>query len=1244
MNKTFPQILTTEAGYLFDPLSKLTTKADVVAFVNELGWDIKEEVGNVETLIVAISVLPNSVADLWKEVDALIVLLKSNSPNVQQIIDQGKKVGDKAQAVIKAVRVNIPAIKNLINAVKTDGVAMVSDGELLKRILDYLFYTYFQDYHPQFYSFLYLLGIAGEREVDNEKKVKDIYWKGFEQLFAEPIELANRTYEWETNFQGDEFLERMEHVLLAMSIPGGIYTQSDFIAGILERSSGSKEIRVPLYQKGIWGDNWTELDLNLSPLKDNAGLFLYPYAMGTVEIEDSMGNWELEIESDRLELGGGFGVEITPPAVLKTRKGLLDGDETSEYIDGKIEATFIRKIRVDEGIGYLYGAKGQNITSLSYKELKAFLFVKNKDGETDFGGRLEVKEMLLKVRFNQNNGNGFLKKVLPDGFDAKFDLGLGWTKKKGLYFKGGAGLEVSIPLDSLDNKVIDFDTLDLAVKATTDDGLKSYVAISGTVQFGPFTALMQKMGLQANLKFPSIGEMANENYGVFDAITGFKPPTSIGLDINAKGITGGGFLQVEDDSYAGVLSLHAKAIELTAFGILNTKLPNNQPGFSLLVSISVLFNPAIELGMGFRLEGVGGLLGVHRTYKVEALRAKLLGGSIDAIMFPEDPIEDAERIISDLRSIFPPLDKHYVVAPFLRLGWGKIIKLDLGVLFELPFNDRIMLLGSIGIKLPENKPRLVINIDVLGDFNFAEKYIRVEGVLRDSHINNRIPITGGFAFYTSWGNRPLFLFSVGGYHPRYKKPAQFPSIPRVGSVIKYGKALTLTVELYTAITSNSFQIGFRADFYAKAGGASITGYLGFDVLMYFNPFRFEADIAMGVAVKYKKKKLAGAALQFRLSGPGPWNAVGTAEFKFLCFTISGDFNHTWGSRSLDGPPSTIDRSGLLSDLQQSLSEISNWSAKKPEHVNAAEAFRIIEDDPGQLLLHPSGYLEVRQQVIPLNKIITKYGDRIVEGTPKFSIFIDGAQKGTVLKEYFSRGQFEYLTDEEKISTPDFELMDAGYLFGKGSDDDFEAIEDVEDLVSVESFIYEENILGIGNEARTGLEKKPAAISVSKAKQSGDTDFLSPKSKLHSKKSNLGDSFQGAGKGKGTPFIPNPGKGGPIRTDSPIHIDEAIENLGGKLISRSWKTSRGLLNRSRRKRRSEAKQGHTLMQFKKKLIFQESDVYVVATSGQSFSEIKDLTFSTFSEAKEHLQQHSINSEKAQVMSLESSKELALKLLS
>lgn len=774
----------------------------------------------------------------------------------------------------------------------------------------------------------------------------------------------------------------------------------------------------------------------------------------------------------------------------------------------------------------------------------------------------------------------------------------------------------------LENKKLGKLTLDLLkyeipeVKELLEEKeLSMYVKADVSADLGPFYAKVSGLGLKAWLTKSRPLTQRDILLGKFKGLdlkfgVSIVPPTKATFKLEAKAVSGGGHLEFDYDNhrYAGILALKLKVIDLTAVGLITTRLPNNKPGFSMLISISVIFNPGIQLSFGFTLKGVGGLIGVHRTFKIEALRSRFASGSINSIMFPQDPIKNADKIISDLRAIFPPQEKHYVAAPFLKIGWSKFVELDIGVLLEFPFKGRLILLGSVGLFLPERNNAIVeLHIDVLGDFNFAEKYIRIEGILRDSRIKD-IPVYGGFAFFLSWDGKPKFLFSAGGYHPRYKKPARFPDVPRVGTVINYSDKLSLTCEFYTAVTSNSFQTGFKADFLAKFSGAEIKGYLFFDALLYFRPFYFEVEIGMGVSVKYKKKELAGADLYFMLSGPKPWKAIGRAEFKFSVFSLEVDFSHTWGgSQPVEQAPS-IGAGELLDKLEAELIKTANWAARLPENLNSLETLRSLNESEQGAVLHPCGYLEVRQQVVPLDRSIEKYGQAYVTGSPRYSItnFKVGGVSAEVehLKEYFSRGQFEDLTDEEKISSPDFELMNAGLRLDSADDFDMSA-----SVAAAPSEVYEDVILQSGGNARGASlrEKAGGGINI------------------------------------------RPVKIGPIRVDPgrPVGGGPGVQIGGGKTPvvpvsvssrkkgKRTWKTDRYLLNRSGRRRRFDEQPEQSYRLTEPDLFFPETEEYAIKGRGLQGVSV----FSTYSEAKDYLNSRESVGEWQVVTAKEAGKSLA-----
>src|SRR5262249_28661883 len=156
------------------------------------------------------------------------------------------------------------------------------------------------------------------------------------------------------------------------------------------------------------------------------------------------------------------------------------------------------------------------------------------------------------------------------------------------------------------------------------------------------------IGVEATVGFPNDG---SGNLGPVDLSFAFKPPNGVGLSLDVGVVKGGGYLFIDTErgEYAGALELEfADFLALHAGGLIETKNPDGSPGFSLLIIITAEFPGGLQLGYGFTLLGVGGLLGVNRSMNLQALMEGVRTNAVESVMFPHDVVANAPRIISDL--------------------------------------------------------------------------------------------------------------------------------------------------------------------------------------------------------------------------------------------------------------------------------------------------------------------------------------------------------------------------------------------------------------------------------------------------------------------------------------------------------------------------------------------------------------------------------------------------------------------
>ena len=193
----------------------------------------------------------------------------------------------------------------------------------------------------------------------------------------------------------------------------------------------------------------------------------------------------------------------------------------------------------------------------------------------------EFLQGLIVLKFDE--ADGFISKVLGKGIESNFDAGFGFSNSNGFYFTNSSGLEIDIPAH-VQLGPLEIKNLQISIK-NDGNNIVSYFASSVLVSLGPLKVLVQNIGIS----FPG-----NSDGDLTFIPLGFKPPTGIGLTVDAGGIKGGGILDFNPDKeeYFGALELEFKDLfSLKAFGIINTRMPDGSKNFSLLIVITAEFSP-----------------------------------------------------------------------------------------------------------------------------------------------------------------------------------------------------------------------------------------------------------------------------------------------------------------------------------------------------------------------------------------------------------------------------------------------------------------------------------------------------------------------------------------------------------------------------------------------------------------------------------------------------------------------------
>ena len=359
-----------------------------------------------------------------------------------------------------------------------------------------------------------------------------------------------------------------------------------------------------------------------------------------------------------------------------------------------------------------------------------------------------------------------------------------------------------------------------------------------------------------------------------------------------------------------------------------------------------------------------------------------------------------------------------------KIGWGTptIITLELGILIEIPATG-FKILGVLKALLPEEEnPLLRLQVNFLGIIDFENRFISFDASLYDSKILT-FTLTGDMALRLGFGDKPVFLLSVGGFHPAFKEvPADLKNMRRLTISLYDGEDARIIIQTYLAVTSNTAQFGARAELFAQKGSFNIYGFVGYDVLFQFSPFKFIADFAAGVALRRHSSVIMSIRVSGQLSGPKPWDARGEASVSFFFFSISVPFHVTWGDSNNDPDKQKED---LLALLEGAINDNRNWLAAIPANNKLHVSIRAIPESA--MAVHPFGILTFSERLVPLEIEISKYGNKLPKDVRLFEIKVDDANlKTDEAREQFAPANFFDMKDDEKLTRPSFEQMKSGF--------------------------------------------------------------------------------------------------------------------------------------------------------------------------------------------------------------------------
>lgn len=646
--------------------------------------------------------------------------------------------------------------------------------------------------------------------------------------------------------------------------------------------------------------------------------------------------------------------------------------------------------------------------------------------QVDAGGNPSLSGGLILPSAQLSLPTDMLAAVLGSALALPLDVDLGIDPAQGVSFRGG-GVKATVPVN-LSLPGVDLRAVEVSLTAA-GGGLSLGFGVAFTAGLPGLPVAFTADGLGAG--FPIAIGQGGGGIGIDPGAIQSLLPTGLGIDLTLPVLAGGGFLATTGPGgYAGVLALDLDVVTVQAFGLLQLPQGGAPLSFAAILSVGFPF-PGIELGFGFALTAVGGIVAVNRRLDFDALHAAVVDGSAAELFFPTNPAGNAPALIAALGSVFPAADGHVVIGPMLQIGWGgRIVALSAAVVIDLPDPAQFAIVGRLVVALPDPAvPLVLIQATLGGGFQTSPTPTTLLFATLDGSNIAGMPLSGDLMFLVRGGADATFVLSAGGFHPRYALPAGVPPLNRIQLDITPPGFPGLRSEAYFALTSNSVQFGAHLELCDEIAGCGVDGWFHFDALFRWEPsFAFAIDASAGVAVQVLGETLMGISFDLTIEGPAPWHIYGTGSIDLFLFSASLDFDVRWG----EPPPALPPAPDLFAALAAALADPAAWVGVPPADARAMVTLstQVTSALQGGSVVHPLGSVVARQRAVPFRLQITRFQNAPV--SPQTWTIVSGAlssggaaQLGDPTFDSFPPGQFVDLSEEEELSRPAFDAMVSG---------------------------------------------------------------------------------------------------------------------------------------------------------------------------------------------------------------------------
>ncbi|KAH8702291.1 hypothetical protein BGW36DRAFT_459012 [Talaromyces proteolyticus] len=439
------------------------------------------------------------------------------------------------------------------------------------------------------------------------------------------------------------------------------------------------------------------------------------------------------------------------------------------------------------------------------------------------------------------------------------------------------------------------------------------IRLDASVMVGPIE--FSVLGLSINLDFADGSESDGERYSLHNLPTPYPTLEGLQTSFDKPPIQISGALQLlkttELESYAGALVISFIPWLFQAAGYYGKiKTPKE---FETVFVYCILKGPLITLQFA-SIEGICGGFGFNSQLKFPTAKnvmefPLIAQGAANPPGGGTSPVDALESLLKT--SWFVHQEKSFWVAAGLTVKAFEILSVQAVVVVQWNPYVELGIFAVATASIPGGRsPRqfAFVQLGIIASVNFETGILKIEGELTPSSyiLDPSCHLTGGFALYSWFDSRDPnlrgdWVFSIGGFHPAYQKPPQYPEPSRLGISWQFGKSISISGQAYFAITPKVCMGGGRLD--VQLSLKPLYAYFNafVDFLINYKPFYFIAEGGVSVGVKFtldlwlvtiKISVQIGARLYIR--GPP---IQGTVHVDFWVFGFDVDF----GAKSIPGP-------------------------------------------------------------------------------------------------------------------------------------------------------------------------------------------------------------------------------------------------------------------------------------------------------------------------------------------------------